>query len=137
MLHTTTSSISAADRHWVLVRCGGLFTHYRPIHRSTVLLCTRSGGYEGCGLVIQPSEFPEATHGDEVTIYDGVLKYGIDPAARSPIAARKSSGGPAASPPANSTATSPRSVPGRDSRSTPSSLTRSVPANAVTSPATA
>ncbi|MCQ1580381.1 hypothetical protein [Streptomyces parvus] len=31
--------------------------------------------------MIQPSEFPEAAHGDEVTIHDGILKYGIDSAA--------------------------------------------------------
>src|SRR5690606_16819549 len=48
---------------------------------STALVCTRSGGYEGYGRVIQPSEFPEAARGDEVTIHDGILKYGIDSAA--------------------------------------------------------
>ncbi|MFB6992173.1 hypothetical protein [Streptomyces sp. NPDC056304] len=81
MPHTANTSTSAADRHWVLIRCCGLFTHYRPVPDSTALVCTRSGGYEGCGRTIQPAEFPQAAHGDEVTIHDGILQYGIDPAA--------------------------------------------------------
>lgn len=76
-----TANTSAVDRHWVLIRCCGLFTHYRPVPDSTTLVCTRSGGYEGCGRTIQPAKFPQAPPGDEVTIHDGTLKYGIDPAA--------------------------------------------------------
>ncbi|MFI9772190.1 hypothetical protein ACIHJG_35810 [Streptomyces sp. NPDC052415] len=43
--------------------------------------------------MIQPSEFPKAAQGDTVTTRDGILKYGIGPAARSPTAIRASWGG--------------------------------------------
>ncbi|MFJ5820038.1 hypothetical protein ACIQGT_40065 [Streptomyces sp. NPDC093108] len=76
-----TANTCAVDRHWILTRCCGLFTHYRPTPDSTTLACTRSGGYEGCGRTIQPADFPQAAPGDEVNIHDGILKYGIDPVA--------------------------------------------------------
>lgn len=83
MPHTanTSTTTGAVDRHWVLIRCCGLFTHYRPAPDSTALVCTRSGGYAGCGRTIQPAEVPRAVPGDEVTVHDGILKYGINPVA--------------------------------------------------------
>jgi hypothetical protein len=78
---TSTGTGGAVDRHWVLIRCCGLFTYYRPVPGSTALVCTRFGGYEGCGRTIQPGEFPQAAPGDEVAVHDGALRYGIDPAA--------------------------------------------------------
>ncbi|MGA5183024.1 hypothetical protein [Streptomyces pseudogriseolus] len=62
--------------------CTPGWTHFRATDAGT-LVCTRSGGYAGCGRTITLDDAPApARDNDTVTVHDGVLVYAIDPAAQ-------------------------------------------------------
>jgi hypothetical protein len=80
---TTTDPALRSDtpaRHWVLIPCCGLFSHYRPASDGTTLVCTQTGGTPGCGRTTKLADIPQPVDGDELTVHNGVLQYGINPA---------------------------------------------------------
>lgn len=82
-MSSTTATMTTTAHYWVLIQCVcGIFHHYRPTtDDDTVLVCTRTGGYSGCGHTIRLADVPPSATGDTIAVVDGVLQYGIDPAA--------------------------------------------------------
>ncbi|MFJ8158504.1 hypothetical protein [Streptomyces sp. NPDC094468] len=81
---STADTTPTTAFYWVLIACVNceIFHHYRPTtDNEDVLVCTRSGGYPGCGHTIRLADVRAPAPGDTIAVVDGVLKYGIDPTA--------------------------------------------------------